>query len=376
MINLPEKLKNIPKVEHTIYADDITIWCKSGSHGQVEERLQATADITAEYARSRGLQCTQEKSELLVMRNPREGLITHINVKMDEQEVPKPQEVRILGQLIPLGRNNKSTLDKLTKATVRINGMLRRIRNKQHGLKGALKRSPSRALLDGKAAGKDVRQPITNVPNLPPLEVEILRRTADISSISYDATPTRDTDASNATDSDDKCVCCRDYPAAVRKQQDRQSCVTSHPDFEALCLTPGVLQLALLNMRHYGERNMGATSNAFIADFLAELDIYARASRTLEAYMTERILPLAWQASARRWYLRGRNYNTVEDLVHVEQAMHEIILSSVDYRPLPPAAFAPEPSCAWVPPACVDQEQTTQIRRPPEMDCANLAPHP
>ncbi|KAG0445298.1 hypothetical protein HPB47_017114, partial [Ixodes persulcatus] len=115
MINLPEKLKNIPKVEHAIYADDITIWCKSGSDGQVEERLQAAADITAEYARSRGLQCTP---------NPREELITHINVKMDGQEVPKPQEGR-----------NKSTLDKLTNAMVQINGMLGRIRNKQHGLK-------------------------------------------------------------------------------------------------------------------------------------------------------------------------------------------------------------------------------------------------
>ncbi|KAG0440828.1 hypothetical protein HPB47_016163 [Ixodes persulcatus] len=55
---------------------------------------------------------------------------------MDGQGVPKPQEVRILGQLIPQGRSNKGTLDKLTKATVQINGMLRGIRNKQHGLKG------------------------------------------------------------------------------------------------------------------------------------------------------------------------------------------------------------------------------------------------
>ncbi|KAG0436381.1 hypothetical protein HPB47_017980 [Ixodes persulcatus] len=208
-----------------------------------------------------------------------------------------------------------------------------------------------------------------DLPNLTPLEVEILRRTADISSISYDATPTRDADASNATDSDDsslssmstpeeedepddatqrlgntncccvrmetvaECVCCREYPAAVRKQQGRQSCVTSHPDFEGLCLNPGVLQLALLNMRHYagtkgtgGQRQhepalhrrlmvpifMEFDDHKFIADLMAELDVYARASGTLEAYMTERILPLAWQASARRclelgftWQVKG-----------------------------------------------------------------------
>ncbi|KAG0422885.1 hypothetical protein HPB47_001322 [Ixodes persulcatus] len=82
-----------------------------------------------------GFSARRRSPELLVMKNPREGLITHINVKLDGQEVTKPQEVRILGQLIPQGRNNKSTLDKLTKATVQINGMLRRIRNKQHGLK-------------------------------------------------------------------------------------------------------------------------------------------------------------------------------------------------------------------------------------------------
>ncbi|KAM7304554.1 hypothetical protein ISCGN_014454 [Ixodes scapularis] len=37
--------------------------------------------------------------------------------------------------LCTIGRNNKSTLDNLTKATAQINGMLRRIRNQQHGLK-------------------------------------------------------------------------------------------------------------------------------------------------------------------------------------------------------------------------------------------------
>ncbi|KAG0443863.1 hypothetical protein HPB47_014444 [Ixodes persulcatus] len=69
------------------------------------------------------------------MTNPRERLITHISVKMNGQQVPKLQEVQILGQLIPQERNNKSTLDELTKATVQINGMLRKIRNKQHVLK-------------------------------------------------------------------------------------------------------------------------------------------------------------------------------------------------------------------------------------------------
>ncbi|KAG0410627.1 hypothetical protein HPB47_012256 [Ixodes persulcatus] len=119
-----------------------------------------------------------------------------------------------------------------------------------------------------------LRRAEMDLPNQTPLEVEILRRTADISSISYHSTPTRDADASKATDSDDisrssvstpedddepddgtkrlgntncccvqmetvaECVFSREYPAAVHKQQGRQSCVTSHPDFEGLCLNP------------------------------------------------------------------------------------------------------------------------------------------
>lgn len=69
------------------------------------------------------------------MRNAHEGLVTYIRVEMEGQEVPKTQEARFLGQLIPQGRNNENTLEKLTKAMVQTNGMLRRNRNKQHGSK-------------------------------------------------------------------------------------------------------------------------------------------------------------------------------------------------------------------------------------------------
>lgn len=55
-----------------------------------------------------------------------------------------------------------------------------------------------------------------------------------------------------------ECVCCREYPAAARKQP---GCLTSHPDFETVCLNPVVLRIAFLNMRHYGQRGMGASSN-------------------------------------------------------------------------------------------------------------------
>ncbi|KAG0445600.1 hypothetical protein HPB47_013560 [Ixodes persulcatus] len=96
MRGLPGALQAVPQVEHAIYADDITLWCRSRSDEQIEEGLQRAADIAAEYARSCGLRCAPEKSELLILHNPREKQVEHINILVDGQAVPKPKVVRIL----------------------------------------------------------------------------------------------------------------------------------------------------------------------------------------------------------------------------------------------------------------------------------------
>ncbi|KAG0415802.1 hypothetical protein HPB47_007024 [Ixodes persulcatus] len=135
MRGLPGALQAVPQVEHAIYADDITLWCRSGSDGQIEEGLQRAADIAAEYARSCGLRCAPEKSELLILHNPREKQVEHINILVDGQAVPKPKVVRILGQHIPQGLGNKATIELLETMATQVGGMMRRIRNKRHGIK-------------------------------------------------------------------------------------------------------------------------------------------------------------------------------------------------------------------------------------------------
>ncbi|KAM7315515.1 hypothetical protein ISCGN_005298 [Ixodes scapularis] len=132
---LPEALRAVPNVEHAIYADDITLWCREGSDAEIEEKLQAAADIVGEYVMKCGLKCAPEKSELLVFRNPRDKLVDHIDVVIDGVRVPKPAEVRILGQLLQQGRGNKSTIDRLDAMTTQVCGMMRRIRNRRHGIK-------------------------------------------------------------------------------------------------------------------------------------------------------------------------------------------------------------------------------------------------
>ncbi|KAM7293032.1 hypothetical protein ISCGN_026162, partial [Ixodes scapularis] len=114
---LPEALGAVPGVEHAIYADDITLWCREGNDAEIEERLQAAAKIVEDYAEECGLKCAPEKSELLVLRNPYERVSEQIEVWVSGKRVSKPTEIRILGQLIRQGRGNKSTIDKLDTMT-------------------------------------------------------------------------------------------------------------------------------------------------------------------------------------------------------------------------------------------------------------------
>ncbi|KAG0409890.1 hypothetical protein HPB47_012998 [Ixodes persulcatus] len=88
-----------PGIEHAIYPDDITIWCKSGSDAEVEESPQRAAHAMGSYSRDCGLQFSPQKSELLVVRNPyNRRPPADLNIYIDGQEVFKPEEVRILGK--------------------------------------------------------------------------------------------------------------------------------------------------------------------------------------------------------------------------------------------------------------------------------------
>ncbi|KAM7314407.1 hypothetical protein ISCGN_004191 [Ixodes scapularis] len=120
--SFPEALGAVRGVEHAIYADDITLWCREGNDAEIEERLQAAAKIVEDYAEECGLKCAPEKSELLVLRNPYERVSEEVEVWVSGKRVSKPTEIRILGQLIRQGRRNKSTIDKLDTMTTQSDG--------------------------------------------------------------------------------------------------------------------------------------------------------------------------------------------------------------------------------------------------------------
>ncbi|XP_065306438.1 uncharacterized protein [Dermacentor albipictus] len=45
MIGLSDRSARVEDVEHTIYTDDITIWCSGGCEGRVEEAMQEAIDL-------------------------------------------------------------------------------------------------------------------------------------------------------------------------------------------------------------------------------------------------------------------------------------------------------------------------------------------
>ncbi|KAM7287140.1 hypothetical protein ISCGN_030834 [Ixodes scapularis] len=68
MIGLPKILDKIKGLNHSLYADDVTLWVTSGSEAQIEETLQRAAEAVDHYATERGLSCSPQKSELLLIR--------------------------------------------------------------------------------------------------------------------------------------------------------------------------------------------------------------------------------------------------------------------------------------------------------------------
>ncbi|KAM7303190.1 hypothetical protein ISCGN_013171 [Ixodes scapularis] len=74
MIGLPEKLEAIGGLHHSIYADDITLWVTGGSDGFIQDTLQEAIRAVESYVEPRGLACSPQKSELLLLKPVRAAM--------------------------------------------------------------------------------------------------------------------------------------------------------------------------------------------------------------------------------------------------------------------------------------------------------------
>ena len=96
MRSISESLANIPDLQYSLYADDITIWMKGGSDGYIRDTLQEAADAVATTAGLMNLECSPAKSELLLISaNKRDR--PSIQIKLNGKQVPVVDKIRVLG---------------------------------------------------------------------------------------------------------------------------------------------------------------------------------------------------------------------------------------------------------------------------------------
>lgn len=137
--------KSIDGIKHTMYADDITIWCPGGSEGYIESVLQEAVDAIETYLVPTGLRCSPAKSALLVYSPTRRGPkprgwlpVDKISIQLRTRNgdmIPRVDNIRVLGMLIESNGANTLTIAKLIAKTENAVRLVKRVANKQNGLK-------------------------------------------------------------------------------------------------------------------------------------------------------------------------------------------------------------------------------------------------
>ncbi|XP_037579677.1 uncharacterized protein LOC119462403 [Dermacentor silvarum] len=142
MIGLSRRLSQVEGINHTIYADDIIIWCTGGSDGLADAALQEAIEILEEYLKPTGLRCSPRKSVLVIYRPRRRGPkpkgwkpVKDVDITLRRSEdgvIPKVDSLRVLGMTIESNGSNKLTVSKLAKKMDNAIRLIRRVANRHN----------------------------------------------------------------------------------------------------------------------------------------------------------------------------------------------------------------------------------------------------
>lgn len=136
MLGLPEHLKAIDGLHHSIYADDITLWVAGGSDGHIQDTLQAAIDAVEDYVTPRGLACSPQKTELLLLKPVRaKQLPSDIELYSRGVRIPAVKSIRVLGLHIQADGNNYETINSLKATTYQITRLISRISGRRFGMR-------------------------------------------------------------------------------------------------------------------------------------------------------------------------------------------------------------------------------------------------
>nr|XP_037280510.1 uncharacterized protein LOC119173829 [Rhipicephalus microplus] len=148
MIGLPERLDAIEGINHTIYADDVTVWTTANtSVGEMQERTQQAVRAVEHHLEGTVLVCSPDKSEILLHR-PREKepysqavldarrLGIRVMTKKGTQ-IPTVSKIRVLGLWLEENGANHELVVRLQKKVAAATHLVRRIaEKKEKKLKG------------------------------------------------------------------------------------------------------------------------------------------------------------------------------------------------------------------------------------------------
>nr|XP_050046305.1 uncharacterized protein LOC126543213 [Dermacentor andersoni] len=142
---LSKSLFRVEGINHTPYADDITIWCAGGSEGEVETTLQEALNQTERFLTNTDLKCSSSKSELLLYRPVRRGLkhkgwmplsAVDINLRTSNSNpIPRVDVLRVLGMLIKSNGCNGRTINKINMKTENMIRLINRVSNRRGGIR-------------------------------------------------------------------------------------------------------------------------------------------------------------------------------------------------------------------------------------------------
>ncbi|KAG0417921.1 hypothetical protein HPB47_005251 [Ixodes persulcatus] len=135
MKDLPTKLQGIPNLHHSIYADYVTLWMSGGSDGAIQDSLQEAIRIVEAYAKERGLACSQEKSELLLMAGTTVKTPSSIILQVGGKDVPRVRRLRILGLWLQKDGKNTYSIGVLHNHAQQVGRLIARVAGKRYGMK-------------------------------------------------------------------------------------------------------------------------------------------------------------------------------------------------------------------------------------------------
>ncbi|KAG0430878.1 hypothetical protein HPB47_022300 [Ixodes persulcatus] len=136
MRGLPAKLAHLPHIQHSLYADDITLWTNKGRDGDTQDNLQEAVRIIEEDAADCGLQCSPHKSELLLLyrgkHQPKGPQRITLTTKLGET-IPEVDTIKVLGLLIQRDGHNTEFVRKFGKQAEQVARLLTMVASRHKG---------------------------------------------------------------------------------------------------------------------------------------------------------------------------------------------------------------------------------------------------